>query len=385
MTSLSLEERGELRAAARSLLTQQSSSERVRTVTAEAPGYDPALWDQMVELGWTSIHVPERYGGSGTGFGEVAIVLHELGRGIVPSPFLASAVLASSALSLADNEALAAEVLEPIVAGASTGAVAFASTNGTYEPSLLSARWERAGGALRLSGDSGFVLDAAVAGALVVAAIDADGVVALLAVDPAQPGVTVEGAQMMDVTQRTGTVTFDGVELAEDRLLAEPGARSAELLDQILAIGAIAAGADAAGAIEHVLETAVEYAGERQQFGKPIGSFQAVKHHCANMAMAVETCRAAARAAADALDGDPAGWSTAGAISASHIGPRATEVCGIGLRVHGGIGFTWEHDSHLYLKRVKLDELLFGTPSWHRRRLARSVMGPAGGTEKVSA
>jgi len=190
---------------------------------------------------------------------------------------------------------------------------------------------------------------------------------------------------MMDVTQRTATITFDGVELAEDRLLAEPGARSAELLDQILAIGAVAAGTDASGAAEKVLESAVEYAGERQQFGKPIGSFQAVKHHCANMAMAVETCRAAARAGAEVLDGDPAGWSTAGGICASHIGPRATEVCGIGLRVHGGIGFTWEHDSHLYLKRVKLDELLFGTPSWHRRRLARTVMGPVGGTEKVSA
>jgi alkylation response protein AidB-like acyl-CoA dehydrogenase len=385
MTSLSIEERAELGAAARGLLTQLSSSERVRAVTAEAPGYDTALWDQMVELGFTTIHVPERYGGSGTGFGELAVVMLELGRMITPSPFLASAVLASSALSIADNEALAAEVLEPIVSGASTGAVAFASTAGTYEPSLLSARWERTGGTLRLSGSSGFVVDGAIAGALVVAAVDAQGTIALLAVDPALPGVTVEAAQMMDVTQRTATITFDGVELAEDRLLAEPGPRSEELLDRILAVGAVAAGTDAAGAIEKVLESAVEYAGERQQFGKPIGSFQAVKHHCANMAMAVETCRAAARAAADALDTDPAGWSTAGAICASHIGPRATEVCGIGLRVHGGIGYTWEHDSHLYLKRVKLDELLFGTPSWHRRRLARTVMGPVGGTEKVSA
>ena len=109
------------------------------------------------------------------------------------------------------------------------------------------------------------------------------------------------------------------------------------------------------------------------QFGKPIGSFQAVKHHCANMAVNVESSRAATRAAAVELDGDPAGWATTAAITASYVGPACSEVCGLAMRVHGGIGFTWEHDTHLQMKRVKLDEVLFGTPSWHRRRLADAV------------
>jgi len=118
------------------------------------------------------------------------------------------------------------------------------------------------------------------------------------------------------------------------------------------------------------VEVTAAYARERTQFGKPIGSFQAVKHHCANMAMAVEASRAASRGAAAALDDDPDGWATAAAIVASYVGPACSEACALELRVHGGIGFTWEHDTHLRLKRVKLDEVLFGTPSWHRRRLA---------------
>jgi alkylation response protein AidB-like acyl-CoA dehydrogenase len=128
------------------------------------------------------------------------------------------------------------------------------------------------------------------------------------------------------------------------------------------------------GATDRVLDRTATYAKERIQFGRPIGSFQAVKHHCANMAIAVEASRAAVRAAAASIDGDPEGWPTAAAVASSYVGPACTEACGLALRVHGGIGFTWEHDSHLYLKRVKLDEVLFGTPSWHRRRLAHDII-----------
>jgi alkylation response protein AidB-like acyl-CoA dehydrogenase len=156
-------------------------------------------------------------------------------------------------------------------------------------------------------------------------------------------------------------------------MLTEPGAAGDELYERLLAIASIAAGCDAAGAAEHALDQATAYAKDRQQFGKPIGSFQAVKHLCANMAVAAESSRVASVAAADALDGDPEGWSRAASVTASYVGPACAEACAIGLRVHGGIGFTWEHDSHLYLKRVKLDEVLFGTPSWHRRRLADTV------------
>jgi alkylation response protein AidB-like acyl-CoA dehydrogenase len=162
-------------------------------------------------------------------------------------------------------------------------------------------------------------------------------------------------------------VTFDG---SAGRHLCEPGPDADALLDRVLALGVIATASDAVGVAERALEMTTAYAKERQQFGRPIGSFQAVKHHCADMAIAVEAGRAAVNAAAEALDGDPAGWATAAAITASYVGPAAANVCDLALRVHGGIGFTWEHDCHLLLKRAKLDEVLFGTPSWHRRRLA---------------
>jgi alkylation response protein AidB-like acyl-CoA dehydrogenase len=226
---------------------------------------------------------------------------------------------------------------------------------------------------VRLDGAAGFVLDADIAGSLVVAARDSDGTVAAVAVDAATPGVRIARAPTIDETRRLFTVAFDDVAVRDDRLLCEPGPRTEELLGHVLSLGSIAAACDATGVAEQALEGATTYAKERKQFGKPIGSFQAVKHHCANMAIAVEASRAATRAAADALDGDPATWATTAAITSSYVGPACSEACALAVRVHGGIGFTWEHDAHLHLKRAKLDEVLFGTPSWHRRRLADSA------------
>lgn len=365
------DERSELRSTVRALLDRASGSAQVRE-TISGGGFDRDLWDQMVALGFTSIHVDERHGGGGCGYADLAVVVHEMGRAITPSPFLASAVLATGALSLAEDQVAGAR-LAALVGGSSIGTVAFASASGTYDHEQLSTRWSRKGDSVQIAGTSGFVLDADVAEFLVVAARHEDGSCAAVVVDSASPGVSVERVPTVDETRRLFTVTFDAVTVPADRLLCEPGPEAAHLLDQVLALGVVAAAGDATGAAKRALEVTAAYARERMQFGKPIGSFQAVKHHCANMAMAVEASRAATRAAAEALDGDPKEWSTAAAITASYVGPACSEVCALELRVHGGIGFTWEHDTHLYLKRVKLDEVLFGTPSWHRRRLADAV------------
>jgi alkylation response protein AidB-like acyl-CoA dehydrogenase len=379
--SLSLAERDELRSAARSLVDRESTSDRVRAVVADDPGFDRALWDRMVELGWNSIHVPADLGGAGAGYPELGVVLRELGRGIVPSPFLASAVLASAALTLADNRGLSSELLASLVAGESLGSVAFASTGGSYDVSRSTTGWERADTAVRLHGSAGFVLDADVADVLIVAARDPGGATGAFAIDATSPGVQVVRTATVDITRRLFTVSFDDVVVGGNRMLCEPGPRAEELLGQVLAVGVIAAACDATGAAEQVLERSADYAKERVQFDKPIGSFQAVKHHCANMAIAVEASRAAVHAAADALDGDARGWSTTAAVTSSYVGPACAQACALGLLVHGGLGFTWEHESHLYLKRAKLDELLFGTPSWHRRQLARSVIAAVDGWE----
>jgi alkylation response protein AidB-like acyl-CoA dehydrogenase len=371
--ALSREEQAELRSTARALLERDSSSEKVRAVTEDGPGFDRAVWDQMVELGWTSIHVPEDLGGAGCGYVDLAVVLHELGRTITPSPFLASAVLASSALARAENGALAHELLAPIVAGDALGTVALANSNGSFDRARLTTSWSGANGGVQLDGAAGFVLDADLADTIVVAARDAAGVTAMLAVDAHQAGVRVEATPSVDGTRRPFRVVFDGVELGADRHLCAPGVAAEALFDEVHAIGSIAVACDALGAAEQRLQHTAEYAKDRQQFGKPIGSFQAVKHHCANMAVAVEASRAAVASAVDALDGDPTRWSERASVAASYVGPACADACSLSLRVHGGIGFTWEHDSHLYLKRVKFDEVLFGTPSWHRRRLAETV------------
>ena len=371
--ALTADERDELRATARGLLARDSSPARVREVIAEPAGLDDKLWARMVELGWTSIHVDARYGGAGSGHADLAVVVHELGRALTPSPFLASAVLATSALSLASAESVAGPLLSSLAEGSTIGSVALANEAGSYDLSRLTTTWSEAGGKLRLDGSSGFVLDADVADVLVVAGRRDDGTVAAVAVDASAAGIGVERAPTVDQTRRLFRVTFDGVAVPADRMLCAPGPHAARLLDRVLAIGVIAAAGDAAGAAERALEITADYAKERLQFGKPIGSFQAVKHHCANMAIAVEASRAAARASAAALDQDPSGWATAAAIAGSFVGPACSEACALEMRVHGGIGFTWEHDTHLHLKRVKLDEVLFGTPSWHRRRLADAV------------
>ncbi len=378
---LSTDERDDLRATARSLLGRESSSPAVRAVIEAEPGYDAGLWDTMVELGWTGIHVAESHGGAGCGFGDLAVVLHELGRAITPSPLLASAVLAATALAHAAHAAAAAPHLAALATGEAIGAVALAGADGSYEPSRLTAVWRADGASVRLDGVSGFVLDADVASVIVVAARDATGAPAMVIADPRSPRIRVEPTPSVDQTRRMFRVSFDDVAVPAGQLLCEPGPDAHRLIGLVLAAGVVAASCDAAGVAEHVLEITVRYATERVQFGKPIGSFQAVKHHCANMAIAVESSRAASRAAADQLDGEPAGWAAAAAVTASYVGPACAEACALGLLVHGGIGFTWEHDIHLYLKRAKLDEVLFGTPSWHRRRLADlafpALLGPA--------
>jgi alkylation response protein AidB-like acyl-CoA dehydrogenase len=371
--SLSVDERAELRTTARRLLEQTSSPEHVRAAMIAPDGYDESLWDRVVALGWTAIHLDEAVGGAGCGYADLAIVLHELGRALAPSPFLASAVLAAGALSLADNEGVAAGRLTALAAGESRGAVALASAGGSTAVDQLTTTWRPDGRMLRIDGVSGFVVDADLADVLVVVTRDGNGVVAVVAVDAGGPGIRIERVATVDETRRLFTVSFDDVAVADDGQLCEPGPRAQGLAERVLALGVVATACDATGATERALERTVEYAKERTQFGKPIGSFQAVKHHCADMAIIVEASRAATRAASEALDGDPAAWATNAAITTSYVGPACSRACALALLVHGGIGFTWEHDSHLVLKRVKLDEVLFGTPSWHRRQLADAV------------
>jgi alkylation response protein AidB-like acyl-CoA dehydrogenase len=372
--SMSEQERHELQSSLCHMLDRASSSEAVRSFLEDPLGHDRDLWQQLVELGYTSIHVPEEFGGAGASYADLAVVLHELGRHLTPGPFFADAVLATGALLAGDNTDLKSELLPKLVAGERIGTVAVVNGNGSVEPGELSMRWTEAGGGVRLSGTAVFVPDAHVADFMVVAARAEDGDPLLAVVDTAAPGVSVQPMAMVDLTRRASTVVLDGVEVSHDRLLCGRGAPATQVLERVLALAAIALMADATGVAQRVVETAAEYANERMQFGRPIGSFQAVKHHCANMLIAVECSKAATAAGIDALDNPSEGLRSAAAVAKSYAGPACSEVAALGIQVHGGIGFTWEHDSHLFLKRAKFDEAWFGSPSWHRRRLVRWVL-----------
>jgi alkylation response protein AidB-like acyl-CoA dehydrogenase len=372
MFHLSDDERVELRDTARRLLSERSSSLLVRGLLDDPDGYDHGLWASMAELGWSAINVAEEHGGLGASFTDLAVILHELGRQVTPSPMLASVVLGAGALSASSNAELAASILPAVAGGNAVLTAALSNPAGSYEPSRSSVGWSTRSGTVVLDGAARFVPDAGVADHVVVTAADDSGAVTLALVDRADVGVSVDVEPTFDRTRRLGRVTFDSVAVPEARLLTEPG-RGAELHHHVVALGAIAAMCDAVGAAEHVLEIANQYAKERFQFNRPIGSFQAVKHHLANMFTDVEASRAAVVQAVDAIDAIEGGGGDirhAAAVAKSFAGPACARVAALAVQVHGGIGFTWEHDAHLFLKRTKLDDALFGTAKWHRQHLA---------------
>ncbi len=225
---------------------------------------------------------------------------------------------------------------------------------------------------MRLDGVARFVLDAHVCDHIVVAARDGVGGVTLAVVGSADRGIRIEVEPSYDRTRRLTRVSFDGVTVGDQHLLHEPGS-ALEHLRRVVSIGAIASTCDAVGAAEHILEVATQHAKERFQFNRAIGSFQAVKHHLANMFTDVEASRAAASLALDELDID-GDVHRAAAIAKSFAGPACSRVAQVAVQVHGGIGFTWEHDAHLFLKRAMLDEMLFGSVRWHREHLAALLL-----------
>lgn len=370
---LSEQDKDELVSAAGQLLDRWSSPSQVRAVIETAAGFDAELWAHFVELGWTGVHVPESLGGAGAGYGGLEVVLHQIGRHLTPSPFLASAVLGTEALLAAPVPSLRERLVPRLAAGDIRATVALAARDGSYDVDRCTVRWGPEGSGVRLSGEAGYVLDADVAAFIFVSATSGDGTPLVAAVAREADGVAVSRLPMVDRTQRLFSVSFDSVSVRDDGLLAEPGEQACALIERIVSVGSLAVACDAVGAAAQMTEMTAEYVKERRQFGRPVGSFQAVKHICADMVIHLEASRAAVRTAFEALDEGSADVQTIADVTSSYTGPACSKVCGLGIRAHGGIGFTWEHEAHMYLKRAKLDEMLMGSPVWHRRRLSRRV------------
>lgn len=361
----------ELRSTVRALLERESSSARVRELLDDELGHDPALWKQMAELGWLGLAVPEDWGGSGAGELEAMLVAEELGRHLTPSPFLGSAVLTSRALLLARDDRVRDRWLARLVDGSARGAAALTGADGRVGRAVLGVHATAKANAHRLNGEAGFAPDAVGADLLVVAADSSDGVV-ITVIEPGDAGVTVEAVETVDHTRRLATVSLDGVEVPPENVLAE-GVHGVEVLRDLVTRGAVAVAADSAGGARRALELAVDYVKEREQFGRKVGSFQAVKHHCADMLIRVEGASAAVQSATDALEHEPAAVPAATAVAKAYAGDAAVAVAGDAIQVHGGVGFTWEFDCHLYLKRALLGRALLGDSRHHRETLASTL------------
>jgi alkylation response protein AidB-like acyl-CoA dehydrogenase len=370
MTTLSADEKTELAQSVRAVCERMAGQERVRTVAYEhegkSRGFDAELWKVLCcQVGITTITLPEHLGGAGYGATALAVVAHELGRVLAPVPFLASALLASGLLVEAGAPA---ERLEPLISGERSAAAAITGTGGLWDRADITLTATRVGTRWAIDGTVHHVLHGSAPDDIVVVAI-ADGEPAVFVLETTDIGVTREAERVLDWTRPMATIRF--THAPAERLVSNGPVDDVigHCLNRTLAV----LSAEQVGACERVLEMAVEYARTREQFGRLIGSFQAIKHRCADMLVDLELARSASLAALQSIDnGDSqSGWLVSMAKAVCSEALRAASHAN--LQIHGGIGFTWDHAAGLYVKRARTDEVLLGLPGQHWDRLAAAA------------
>jgi alkylation response protein AidB-like acyl-CoA dehydrogenase len=364
------EEQEFLRNTAREFLANECPMTVVREISEQEPqGYRPALWEKMAELGWLGLLIPEEHGGAGLGFVDLVVILEEMGRALLPSPFFAN-LQGTLAVLCAGTETQRKEILPAVAEGRTILTFAITEEAGTENLEDLATRAERSNGSYRLTGTKLFVPHAQSADAIVVVARTGsagDTGISLLLVDPRSTGVEITPLESMDLTSRIAEVRFDG---AEADLLGEEntGWRTWESVrDRAL----VALTAEAVGGSEKVLEDSVSYAKERVQFGKPIGVHQAIKHKCADMLIEVESSKSIAYYAAWTVAEDNDQAPLAAAMAKAYASDAYRHTSAENIQIHGGVGFTWEYDCHYYFKRAKAIEVTYGDPAYHRERVAQ--------------
>jgi alkylation response protein AidB-like acyl-CoA dehydrogenase len=354
---------------ARQYLDENIGIDRVRDLMMGEEGFERRLWKEMADLGWTGLAIAEEHGGSGLGSVELGVLLEEMGRLVTPGPFFASAVLATTAIQEIGTGAQHSELLPGLAGGDVIATLAVFEAPRSWAHRKPETVATPAGDGWILNGRKRAVLDGHLADSLLVTAGAGDGV-GVFVVDAGQPGVSIVQEPALDPTRRMATVTLDGVELSSGARLGEGDVSDA--LDRTMDLAATALAAEQVGGAQSCMEMSVEYAKTRYQFGRPIGSYQAIKHRCANMLMKVEHARSAAYYAARVTD-DVDELAVAAPLAASVASEAYAWVAGENIQVHGGIGFTWEHDAHIYLKRAKASSLILGSPRHHRDRLGEAL------------
>ncbi len=366
------EEQELLQRSAREFLARECPPAFVRQVAADEEGFPRALYGRMAELGWMGLIVPESHGGAGLALLDLALLMEELGRAVVPGPFFSSAVLATVTLVHGASRAQKKAWLPRLAAGDALATVAFVEESDRLDAAGITARARKARGAYRLSGRKMFVTDAHVADVLIAAfrtsGRNEEGVTLFL-VPRDTPGVVVKPLQSVDLTRRLMEVDFCDVELPATAVLGSEG-KGWRTLAKMIDAAAVCLAADSLGGAQKALEMAVEYSKVREQFGRPIGSFQAVKHMAAEMVSEIEPARSLVWYAAYAYDALPREASKAAAMAKACLSDLYSRTTNRAVQIHGGIGFTWEHDIHFWFKRAKWNELAFGDATYHRERLA---------------
>jgi alkylation response protein AidB-like acyl-CoA dehydrogenase len=361
------EEQEELRKVVRQFLDARSPEPEVRRLMDTTEGYDTEVWKQMGDqMGLQGLIVPEEYGGSGYGYVELTVVLEEMGRALLCAPFFSTVALAANTLLQAASDDAKSTYLPGIASGATIATVAFTEENGKWDESGVTLTADASG---KLNGTKSFVLDGHTASLVLVLARKADGSLGLYAVPGDAAGLTRTALSTMDQTRKQAKLEFNGVQGEE---IGKAGFGWGDF-SRVLDLAAVALAAEQVGGAQKCLDMAVEYAKVRVQFGRPIGSFQAIKHKCADMLLEVESSKSAAYyagwCAAELNDELPSVASLAKAYCSEAYFHSAAE----NIQIHGGIGFTWEHPAHLYFKRAKSSELLFGDPTYHREQLAQRI------------
>jgi len=363
------EEQEELRTAVRRFLADKSPETEVRRLMDTTEGYDPAVWSQMADqLGLQSLTIPEEYGGSGFSYVELTVVLEEMGAALLCAPYFSTVALAANALLTSGDESAKKYLLPGLASGETIGTLAITEDNGRWDLGGIECAATGSGKEWTLSGHKSFVIDGHTANLLVVAARTSAGI-SLFGVTGDAAGMTRTPLPTMDQTRKQARIEFDGTPAW---LIGVDGGAEAGL-GKTLDLAAVALAAEQVGGAQRCLDSSVEYAKTRIQFGRPIGSFQAIKHKCADMLLEVESAKSAAYYAGWAAAEDSDELPVVASLAKSYCSEAYFHAAAENIQIHGGIGFTWEHDAHLYFKRAKSSELLLGDPSYHRELLAQRI------------
>jgi len=371
------EEQELLRSTARKFFGNECASETVRKLMEGPEGMTPDLWKKLAEQGWLGLIVPEEFGGMALGIVDLAVLMEEMGRAVVPGPFFSTVLLGGLAILDAGTDAQKKAWLPKLASGEARATLAWMEPSADLGARGITLGATARGGGYTLNGTKLFVQDAHTADVIVVAARTAVGAsseegISLFLVPKGAPGMTVTLLPTMDQTRKLCEVSLKDVAVGPEALMGQAGSGWAPL-SRVIDRATVGLCAEMCGGAQKVLDMTVEYAKIRQAFGRPIGSYQGVKHKAADMLVDVENSKSITYYAAWAMDEGVAEGPLAVSMAKAYVSDAYRRVAGAGIQLHGGIGFTWEHDLHLYFKRAKGSEFTFGDATWHRERVAQLV------------